>query len=282
MIAITAEMVAGWLPLRDRLSQKGDHGRILIVAGSPGMMGAAVLCAKAALRSGAGLVTLCCDPAMFPVIHCAVPEAMCRDREMEDEELRRFDAIAIGPGMGAGADTARLLTRVLTACEGIVVADADALNAAAAFEIPLRTEGRGLILTPHEGEAARLLQIGRARVSANREEAVRSLSGLCNGCCLLKGADTLIADFSGDVYVNTTGNPGMATAGSGDVLTGIIAAFAGQMRRRGEKPSSAAAAGAFIHGLAGDLAAAGTGQYSLTAGDIVSALPKALLGTLGR
>jgi NAD(P)H-hydrate epimerase len=279
---ITADRVSEWLPVRDRRGHKGDYGRVLILAGSSGMMGAAVLCARAALRSGAGLVTVSCAPGFFPVIHCAVPEAMCRDRDLTVGELKRYDAVAIGPGLGEGPDTAKILSLVLENCTGPVVADAGALNAAAAFCIPLAGRGKGVILTPHEGEAARLLRIERAEVRARRQEAALALAELCRGCSVLKGAGTLIADCAGNLYENTTGNPGMATAGAGDVLTGIIAAFAAQMARRGEAPAAAAAAGVYIHGLAGDIAAAGFGQYSLMAGDILAALPEALLRTIGR
>jgi NAD(P)H-hydrate epimerase len=246
------------------------------------MMGAALLCAGAALRSGAGLVTVSCDPSYFPVVHCRIPEVMCRDRNFTEEELKRYDAVAIGPGLGNGSDSAALLTRVLQGCEGVVIADADALNAAASFQIPLSGRGRGVVITPHEGEAARLLGSELAFVTGNRARAVAELAVKNQACCVLKGADTLIADLDGSLYVNTTGNPGMATAGAGDALTGVIAAFAAQ-RNRGDLPlGSAAVAGVFIHGLAGDLASEVKGQYGLIAGDIVDAIPLALLKVLGR
>lgn len=279
---ITADRIREWLPARARESHKGDYGRVLIVAGSAGMMGAAVLCAKAALRSGAGLVTVSCDPAYFPVIHCCVPEAMCCSRDLPVEDLRRNDAVAIGPGLRVTDETARLLSLVLDNHTGITVIDADALNAAAAFQLPLKGAGKGIIITPHEGEAARLLRIEPGDVVADREAAVLGLARTNKVCCVLKGADTLVSDPNGELYVNTTGNPGMATAGAGDVLTGVIAAFAAQMKRRDPAVCSSAVAGVFIHGLAGDLACEGLGQYSLIAGDILSAIPRALLDVVGR
>ena len=279
---IQKEQVSGLLPARDRSAHKGDHGRVLIVAGSAGMMGAALLCADAALRSGAGLVTVSCDPSYFTVVHCRIPEAMCRDRSFTAEDLKRYDAVAIGPGLGSSADTASLLARVLEGCEGIVIADADALNAAASFHIPLSGNGRGIVITPHEGEAARLLGSELAFVTGNRVQAAVELAEKNQACCVLKGADTLVADPAGSLYVNTTGNPGMATAGAGDVLTGVIAAFAAMMNRKELPACSSAVAGVFIHGLAGDLAAESKGQYGLIAGDIVDAIPSALLKVVGR
>ena len=276
LIPITADRIAPWFPARERKTHKGDYGRILVIAGSAGMMGAAVLCAKAALRSGAGLVTVACDPASFPVIHCGIPEAMCCSRTLTAEDLKRYDTVAIGPGLSVIPETVQLLALVLENHTGIAVVDADALNAAAAFRIPLKGNGTGIIITPHEGEAGRLLRIEPGDVTADREGAAVALARTNTVCCVLKGADTLVADPEGALYVNTTGNPGMATAGAGDVLTGVIAACAAQMNRRGPAVCSSAVAGVFIHGLAGDLAAGSIGQYSLMAGDIVSAIPGAL------
>ena len=282
LIPITADKVSEWLPVRAQEAHKGDYGRVLVAAGSAGMMGAAVLCARAALRSGAGLVTVACDPASFPVIHCGVPEAMCCSRRLTAEDLRRYDAVAIGPGLRVTSETAQLLSLVLENCTGVVVVDADALNAAAAFQIPLKGIGKGIIITPHEGEAARLLHIEPGDVTADREAAAVTLAQAHKVCCVLKGAETLVADPEGILYENTTGNPGMATAGAGDVLTGVIAAFAAQMNRAGLAAFSSAVAGVFIHGLAGDLASESLGQYGLIAGDLVSAIPRALLNVVGR
>ncbi|MDR1796581.1 MAG: NAD(P)H-hydrate dehydratase [Clostridiales Family XIII bacterium] len=277
---ITAKEVKALLGAHRRRSDahKGDFGRVLIVAGSPGMAGAAVLCARAALRAGSGLVTVSIDEALWPIVQTAVPEAMCTGRG-SGLDLAAYDAAAVGPGLGTGEAARALVARVLATCGGKpLVLDADALNIlAASDEVPL--PGAGAVLTPHPGEAARLLAGAggpdgpwrtAADVQKDRLGALAALQGKYGAATVvLKGAGTLVAsEASGtaapEARVNTTGNPGMATGGSGDVLTGVIASLLGQ----GFAPGEAAAAGVYLHGLAGDLAAAELGEAGVTAGDI--------------
>ena len=259
-------------------AHKGDFGRILIIAGSPGMAGAAALCARGAFRSGAGLVTVCVHEELFPVIHALVPEATCMARgEMRDgADLSRFDALAMGPGLGNNPETADLVRRVSEIYGGPAVLDADALNVIAGeAEAFAAFKGR-VIITPHCGEAAKLLGISSDEVSFDRPGAARRLARLCGGVAVLKGAGSLTASPGGLLLINTSGNPGMATGGSGDVLTGIIASFAGQ----GFAPFEAAAAGVYVHGRAGDLSAERLGEYGVMASDIAQNTALAISGLM--
>lgn len=253
---------------------KGDCGRVLIVAGSKGMAGAAVFCAKAAIKCGSGLVMLCTKKKIFPVIQLSVPESICIRWGKAKKDLARYDAVAIGPGMGAGRRTKKILKKILTQYQKTVVIDADGLNAIARSEklqrLVRRTRAQ-VIMTPHMGEAKRLL--GNSRLNdLTRLQIASSLQSYYNCIVAVKGAGTLVAVSEREAYTNTTGNPGMATAGSGDTLTGIIVSLAGQ-RLTAE---DAARAGVFVHGLSGDLAAEKFGEYGLTASDIADFVPFAL------
>ncbi|MDR2295506.1 MAG: NAD(P)H-hydrate dehydratase [Clostridiales Family XIII bacterium] len=260
-------------------THKGQCGRLLIVAGSHGMAGAAVLCARGAFRSGAGLVSVSVLEELFPVIHGGVAEATCVGRDLARLDLSAFDAVAMGPGLGNAENTAGLVRFVLKSYDGTLVLDADALNVIAGDSIltgmlrarALRPCGAAII-TPHPGEAARLLGLGSPAPRDERAESARALAALTGAISVLKGARTLTASPAGELYVNETGNPGMATGGSGDVLTGAIAALAGQ----GLCPLDAALTGVYLHGLAGDIAAARVGEYGLTASDIAEALALAI------
>ena len=285
------EMRALFRKPRGRDAHKGDFGRVLVIAGSAGMAGAAILCARAALRCGSGLVTVSADKALFPILQGAVPEATCVSRSfsgaLSREALLRYDAVAFGPGIGTDEDARALTAHVLEVCEAPLALDADGLNCVALMPGGADVELRGnVILTPHAGEAARLLGGGSSAedVQAGREAAALALARKYRGAqIVLKGAGTLVAS-AGDpdgmdeelfplrVRVNTTGNPGMATGGSGDVLTGVIASLLGQ----GFPPRTAAAAGVYIHGLAGDLMAAEFGERGLTAGDLPRGVALAL------
>ena len=272
---------------RSPYMHKGNCGRVLIVAGGAGMTGAACFASRAAMRSGSGLVYLCTPKGNYPVVQTLVPEVICVDWTEAQERLIgkrgewQYDAIAFGPGMGDSANTRRMLKSVLLAYEGPVVLDADGLNVLAAND-ELREFARGfrgeLILTPHVGEAKRLLREESMDPAMSREDMVSALVRRYGCIALLKGAGTLVARCpSGrdngaiEVWCNTTGNPGMATAGSGDVLTGVIASLCGQ----GLSPWDAAKAGVYLHGLAGDFACSEKGEYGLIASDIVEALPYA-------
>jgi NAD(P)H-hydrate epimerase len=276
----TFDVARALLKPRRADAHKGDFGRLLIIAGSPGMAGAAALCARGALRSGAGLATVCIHEGLFPAIHALVPEATCMPRGSlaDGAALSRFDAVALGPGLGDSPETAALVKRALGAYGGVAVLDADALNALAGDAGAWGAMGGRAVITPHSGEAARLLGISVAEVEADRRGAALRLAALSGGTAVLKGAGSLVAHADGRLLVNASGNPGMATGGSGDVLTGIIASFAGQ----GLEAFEAAAAGVYVHGRAGDLAAERRGEYGLMASDIAEFTALAVLGLTGR
>jgi NAD(P)H-hydrate epimerase len=277
MEAITEKYVQQYIKPRKSETHKGDYGRVLIIAGSLGMGGAAIMCGKAALRSGAGLVTLCVPKELFTAIHSALPEAICIDRDAI-LELTQYNAIAIGPGLGTSNNTVTLLSEIIPAYKGKLILDADALNIISANNLQIANSPADIIITPHPGEAARLLNSDTLKISENREASAKELSTRYNAVAVLKGNGTLVArqrhsDHEPESLINKTGNPGMATGGSGDVLSGIITALAAQ----GLSTYEAATCGVYLHGLAGDIAADKLGEYSLIAGDIIEALPKAFL-----
>ena len=253
------------LPRRQRTAHKGDHGRVLIVGGLA-MAGAARLAGEAALRAGAGLVTVATRPAAAAAIVAGRPELIALAIPSAGA-LRALTAsagvIAVGPGLGLSDRARRFLNVVLAAGKPLVV-DADALALVAAA--PRRCEQ--WILTPHPGEAARLLGTDAAAIQRDRRGAIAAIVSRYGGVCVLKGAGTLVSASSGAPWVCDRGNPGMATAGCGDVLTGIIAALVAQ----GAELELAAAAGVFLHARAGDRAAAG-GERGLLASDLVAELP---------
>lgn len=273
------------LPERRRCSHKGDYGNILIVAGSKGKTGAALLASKACLRSGAGLVTLGVPETLMQVYQSAVKEEMTLSlsdagqgtlsAESLDSILdfaeHKADLIAIGPGIGISKDTQKLLSELIRHSPVPLVIDADGLNSITAAKKMLRNSKSPVILTPHPGEMARLTGGSVADIEKNRIDPAVSFSKKTGAYLVLKGAPTIIATPEGRAYINTTGNPGMATAGSGDVLTGMITALLGQ----GLNPEEASVLGVYLHGLAGDLAAAKSGEHSLTASDIIFFIPSA-------
>ena len=260
---------------RPRDIHKGDCGRVLLICGSEEMAGAAIFATRSAIKSGSGLVYTCTAREIFPVLQISVPEGICKSWDKVKENLMQYDAIAIGPGMGIGAETADMVKHVLSKYDGPVIIDADGLNAVAADQelqaLTSETQAQ-VIMTPHVGEARRLLGGQADKGQQTREEMAEALTKKYHCVVVMKGAGTIVALSGNDAYINTTGNPGMATAGSGDVLTGIIASFAGQGMAAGD----AARAGVFVHGLAGDLAAAHFGEYGLTASDIADYVPFAL------
>jgi len=260
---------------RPRDIHKGDCGRVLLICGSEEMAGAAIFATKAAIKSGSGLVYTCTDRKIFPVLQISVPEGICKSWDKVKDDLSQYDAIAIGPGLGTGGDTAAMLTHILSCYQGPVIIDADGLNNVAAnpeLQDLVKTTGTKVIMTPHVGEARRLLGGQAGNGDLSREELAAALMDKYQGVIVMKGAGTIVALSADEAYTNTTGNPGMATAGSGDVLTGIITSFAGQ----GMAAEDAARAGVFVHGLAGDLAAEHFGEYGLTASDIADYVPFAL------
>ena len=261
---ITKACISGFIKKRDKDSHKGNYGKLLIYAGSKGMAGAAVLCARAALRSGAGLVRVSVPEELFPILQIGVPEATCITREQIFEDLNQYSAIAVGPGLGSDLSDGKRIKKLLEMTSRPVVLDADGLNLMQNDLEALKSAKAQLIITPHPGEAARLLKKTTAEINGDRLGSARELAAVTGAVTVLKGAGTIVALPEGKTYVNTSGNPGMATGGSGDVLTGIIAALAGQ----GLNIEEAAVAGVFLHGLAGDLGAEQVGEHGLTASDI--------------
>jgi len=253
------------LPRRRRSAHKGENGRVLVVGGGPGMPGAARLAAAAALRAGAGLVTVATRPEHVAAIVAGRPEIICHavasGQELEPL-LRQADVVALGPGLGRGEWSRTMFEAALAGGKPLVV-DADGLNLLAAE--PRR--GSDWILTPHPGEAARLIGCSVAEVQADRLGSVRALAGRFGGVAVLKGAASLVLGPSGLPWVCTAGNPGMATAGMGDVLTGVIAAVWAQHR----DAEAAAAVGVLVHATAGD-AAARAGERGLLATDVIERL----------
>ena len=253
--------VALALPKRPRTAHKGAHGHVLVIGGGPGMPGAARLAGEAALRAGAGLVTVAAHPDSLPAL-AARPELMClAAREARDigAALQRATVVAIGPGLGQG-DWSRAMFEDALACGLPLVLDADALNLLAAA--PRRNDR--WVLTPHPGEAARLLGVTSRAVQADRRAAARALQERYGGQIVLKGAGSIVQSPASTPCICDRGNPGMAAGGMGDVLTGVIAGIAAQCGDLG----LAARAGVFVHAQAGDLAAR-RGERGLLAGDLL-------------
>ena len=268
---ITEKTVKNIIERRKREIHKGSCGRILIAAGSVGMAGSAVLAARGALRSGAGLVQLSVPKEIFPIVQTGVLEATCLTDSLDNIDLSRYNAAAAGPGLGDSRESVEKVRILLDSFDGPLVLDADGLNIAARedyFDL-MRARGGRLIITPHMGEARRLMAKDFSEKMTRRELA-EALAEKTGAVTVLKGAGTVVAAEGRKTYTNTTGNPGMATAGSGDVLTGIITSLCGQRHSDGRpiEPLEAALAGVYIHGLAGDLGAEEKGEYGLIAGDI--------------
>ena len=282
------------LVTRKKNTHKGNYGRVLILAGSPGMTGAAYLCSKAALRSGSGIVTLGIPESLNPVMETKLTCVMTyplpetgehtlayKGREKILELCERNDIIAIGPGLSQQPETKKLVIWLVKTIDRTIVIDADGLNALEGNLNMLYKIKKNAVLTPHPGEMSRLINLGSAKdVQKDRLEIatqfIQSMhKRLGNEKCIvlvLKGNKTIVADY-GRVYVNNTGNPGMATAGAGDVLTGIIASLIGQ----GLSEFDASQLGAYIHGLAGDMASKKKGEDSMIASDILDFLPDAFM-----
>jgi len=273
---------------REPDTQKNDYGRIFVVAGSKGMVGAALMAAEAALRSGAGYVkigmpwqlaelaasnpyTICAVSAGFPATEEASLAIVGKTKILAAAE--GFDITAIGPGLSTHPQTQELVCQLLPELKTALVIDADALNAIARHPEVLGklSKERGLpILTPHGGEFARLAGLNERPTPQERETLCKKFAKQHGLVCILKGNMSVISDGE-RIHLNTTGNPGMATAGTGDVLTGVISALRGQ----GYDSFDAAVLGCYLHGMAGDMAAEELGQWGMTAHDILLRLPRA-------
>lgn len=282
---LSDSLVREWLPRRRLSAHKGDCGRVVVLAGSRGMTGAACLASLAAARSGAGLVTLgvpeslhdICEAKLTEVMTAPLPETsratLTRLGKKEVKELvEEADVVALGPGLGTHPETRTLVRELLPELTVPVVVDADGLNALAGQSEGIRKIKTSLVLTPHPGEMARLVGKKPAEIQDNRLQEAEAAAAHWRKVVVLKGAGTVIAGPGGKTYINPTGNPGMASGGSGDVLTGIIAGLLAQ----GLEPVKAAACGVYIHGRAGDEAARIKGLLGMIAGDILDALPGVL------
>lgn len=255
---------------RRRDSHKGDYGHVLVIGGAVGFIGAPLLCAEAALRSGAGLVSLAVPKPVYPIIaRRAIAEIMVHPQPVQASLYRKADVIALGPGLSRALAAKRLVRRLVGGTHPSMVIDADGIIALRGIRTLRRPAG--MVLTPHPGEMATLLGVSVRAVQSNRKDIAVKTAKRLGAVVVLKGHRTVVASPDGKVAVNTTGNPGMATAGMGDVLTGVIAALIGQ----GMDLFAAAKAGVYVHGLAGDLAAMKVGQVGLTAGDVLKELPNA-------
>lgn len=280
------------VPARPEDSHKGDYGRVLIVAGSRGRTGAALMAAKACLRAGAGLVTIGVPETLANVYQSRVMEEMVLPlpdngngslsveaaKEILGFISRGADVLAIGPGIGISSDITKIMRELIAKSTAPMVIDADGINSIHGDAGIFRKAKSPVILTPHAGEMTRLMkrddQDGSAEsaaIEADRVAISLSYSKKTGTYLVLKGAPTVIAEPGGKVFINTTGNPGMATAGAGDVLTGMVAAFLGQQAN----PLDASVLGTYLHGLAGDIAASQKGMHSMIATDIIEHLPNA-------
>ena len=265
-------------------AHKGDFGHVFIIAGSRGMVGAGCLAAMGALRSGAGLVTYGCPESLYPIFAAKLTEAMglplpetargSLARSALEPALKFAEActvVAVGPGLGQEEETAELVRALAARLDHVLIIDADGLNAFAGRAQEFAERKGPTLVTPHPGEMGKLVGLTAAEVQADREKVAAEFAARFGAfAVLLKGAGTVVTDGE-RLYVNATGNPGMATGGSGDVLTGVAAGLVAQRLDH----FAAGALGACLHGLAGDLAARRLGQVSMLAGDIVESLPAA-------
>ena len=273
------------LPVRSSNSHKHSVGKIFILSGSKGMMGAAWLCSQSAMRSGAGQVIMGVPESEYPVIAkrtvevmpLALPDTSKGSIALSamNEIKKRIDwstVVLVGCGMSQNIETQELMREVIRTSSKPVVADADGLNALAGqTDILEKRKSRHLVITPHHGEFSRLIGIPSQLIDRQKFSLASAFAERYNVVVVLKGAPTIIAEPGGKIYVNPTGNPGMSTAGSGDVLAGMIASFIGQ----GNSPLNAAMNAVFLHGKSGDIGASAVGMHSLIAGDLLRYLPDA-------
>lgn len=266
-------------------AHKGTFGRVFIIAGSVGMTGAASLSGMAAVKSGAGLVTIGTSESLNDILEVKLTEAMtkplaetpgrCIGLAALNDALEfgnKCNAVVLGPGLSREDETQQFVRQFIQKCEVPIVIDADGINALAQCPQVLNEVQSPVIITPHPGEMARLLSTTLSKIQQDRVTAVKTAARKFNCMAVLKGARTLIANSEGKLWINPTGNVGMATGGSGDVLSGMIGAFLA----RDMKPYEAAAAAVYLHGLAGDLAAEKQGEICLAAQELIDYLPKAV------
>lgn len=267
-------------------SNKGTLGSLLCICGSYGMAGAAIMAGKAALRCGIGLLKIAVPKSIYPVCATNILESVyypleetsngvisSKNTDFLLEMCEKSSAVVIGCGLSVCDDTTNLVQSVITNCKKPLVIDADALNCICNKPEILKNLKAPAIITPHPGEMARLLHSTPKTVNSNRENTAINFAKKFGVVTVLKGAGTIIASPDGEVYINHTGNSGMATGGSGDVLSGII----GSLLAQGAAPINAAAAGVFLHGTIGDLAAEKLGKISMLPTDMIDMIPTAYL-----
>ena len=287
----TAAQVAQWMPLRPPFSHKGSYGRVLVVAGSTGMTGAAALASEAALRAGAGLVTLATPKHLNPILEGLLPEVMTLPLPETDAgslsvsatstilefAVKTKSILAIGPGLSQHPETVSFVQQLIRENreQGLdlrMVIDADGLNALAQVRETILSLNSETVLTPHPGEMARLTSTSVPILEKDRISTAQQFASKYGVTLVFKGAPTVTSTPNGNLWVNSTGNPGMATGGMGDVLTGIIAGLMAQ----GIPSEIAAALGVYLHGLAGDIVAERLGRHGLIASDVLKAAPRAI------
>lgn len=267
-------------------SNKGTLGSLLCICGSYGMAGAAIMAGKAALRCGIGLLKIAVPKSIYPVCATNILESVyypleetsngiisSKNTDFLLEMCEKSSAVVVGCGLSVCDDTKNLVQSVITNCEKPLVIDADALNCICNKPEILKNLKAPAIITPHPGEMARLLHSTPKAVNSNRENTAIDFAKKFGVVTVLKGAGTIIASPDGEVYINHTGNSGMATGGSGDILSGII----GSLLAQGASPINAAAAGVFLHGTIGDLAAEKLGKISMLPTDMIDMIPTAYL-----
>ena len=287
----TAAAASEWVPLRPSASHKGTYGRVLVIAGATGMTGAAALASKAALRAGAGLVTLATPKHLNPILEGLLPEVMtlplpetatgslavsATSAILEFAEKTK-SALAIGPGLSQHPETVALVHQLIRENQekglGLrMVIDADGLNALAQATELISLLGKDAVLTPHPGEMARLTNTSVPTLELDRISTAQQFAYEQGVTLVFKGAPTVTGTPDGNVWINSTGNPGMATGGMGDVLTGVIAGLIAQ----GVSSEKAGALGVYLHGLAGDIVSERLGTHGLIASDVLEAVPEAI------
>lgn len=265
-------------------SHKGDYGKVFVVAGSPGMTGAAYLSSQAAAKAGSGLVTNGIPASLNEIMEIKLTEVMtialdenksgCLCLASKDKIIdfsKKCDVVVIGPGIGSDTETGALVKVLLAEIDLPVVLDADGLNALEGDISILKDRASRTVITPHPGELSRLTGVDVSSIQSDRMKAAKNAAEETGAVVCLKGHRTVVAGKDGQIYVNDTGNSGMATGGSGDILTGMIASFIGQ----GIDDFSAAVSSVYLHGIAGDIAAERKGQFSMIATDILDSISDA-------
>lgn len=282
-LLLTDDYIDAWVPRRDANTHKGSEGHVLVIAGSRGMTGAALMCAQSAITMGAGLLTAACPASLLPIYAGGVWEMLTLpvdetlaggfDESAFDalfENKAKYSAVIIGPGVGQNESTRKLIRRIVKEIELPLLIDGDGLTALTADELNQRPFP--WVATPHPGEMARFFDVSPAEVQADRFGYVKRLAQSSHGAVVLKGACSLIATANSSILVNPTGNPGMATGGMGDVLAGMIGALLG----KGLTPLKSAAAGVYLHGRAGDMVIEEQGGEGMRATDVIETIQPAL------